>query len=54
MTALILFILFFSIFYGMLSVFSNKSDMGLHFSLIPYYAIGFGLFMLMVLNAKIK
>jgi len=28
MTALILFILGFSIFYGMLSVFSNKSDMG--------------------------
>lgn len=51
---LILIILGFSIFYGMLSVFTNKSDMGLHFSLIPYYVIAFCLFMLMLLNAKIK
>jgi hypothetical protein len=38
----------------MLSVFSNKSDMGLHFSLIPYYAIAFCLLMLMLFNGKIK
>ena len=43
---IILFILLVSFVFTFISLSSKNSDMALHFSLVPYYGLGFCLFML--------